>query len=79
MEHYINDIIRPKLQGDGGEIVFGSFDDSNNTLYVIMKGECSKCPILHRCLDWIKERVKIDLSKDINISALRKKPYFWDN
>ena len=77
MKDYINNIIRPKIQGDGGEILFGSF--KNDTLTVIMQGECSKCLILHRCTDWIAQQIERDLGKTVKINAVRNKPFFWDN
>lgn len=76
MEHYINDIIRPKIQGDGGEITFQSrFGDK---VTVIMQGECSKCLILDRCIRWIEMSAEKDLGEKITIEAIRKKPFFWD-
>lgn len=76
MEKYINEIIRPKIQGDGGEILFESFD--NDILTVTMKGECSKCLILDRCIHWIEERIETDFNKKVKINAIRRKPFFWD-
>lgn len=76
MEHYINDIIRPKIQGDGGEITFLS--QESDKVNVVMQGECSKCLILDRCISWIESEIKRDLSQDIQINAIRKKPFFWD-
>ncbi len=76
MEKYINEIIRPKIQGDGGEILY---DSSNGDIVtVIMKGECSKCLILDRCIHWIEEQIETDLGKKVKISAVRCKPFFWD-
>lgn len=76
MENYINNIIRPKIQGDGGEITFES--QSGNIVNVIMQGECSKCLILHRCTSWIESRIEEDLGQKVSINAIRKKPFFWD-
>ena len=76
MEKYINDIIRPKIQGDGGEITFVSEND--NIVTVSMQGECSKCLILDRCISWIEGQIKIDLNKEVKINAVRNKPFFWD-
>lgn len=76
MKNYINDVIRPKIQGDGGEIIFDSFDGKNLT--VIMKGECSKCLILDRCINWIESRIMTDLDKEVKVNAIRRKPFFWD-
>ena len=48
-------------------------------LELVFRGECSKCIILDRCLDWICQEVKRDLDEDITIKPLRVKPFFWDN
>jgi Fe-S cluster biogenesis protein NfuA len=76
MKNYIENIIKPKLQGDGGEIDFVSYEDG--ILTVLLQGECSKCLILDRCLKWIEERIKIDLGQDVKVIGIRKKPYFQD-
>lgn len=78
IEAYIKKIIRPKIQGDGGEVEFESLSD-DGTLTLIFRGECSKCLILNRCVDWIAEEVLKNTSKLVKIKAVRKKPYFWDN
>ena len=76
MEKYIKDVLSPKIQGDGGWIEFVSFEDK--VLTVIFRGECSKCLILDRCVEWIKGEIKRDLKKNVEINAIRKKPYFQD-
>lgn len=76
MEKYINDIIAPKLRGDGGWVEFVSVE--NGVLTLVFRGECSKCMILNRCCDWIAEQIKKDLNKSVKINAVRKKPYFQD-
>ncbi|MCD7774623.1 MAG: NifU family protein [Clostridiales bacterium] len=76
MEEYINCVLRPKIQGDGGEITFDSQDGDNIT--VIMQGECSKCLILNRCISWIEEQIEKDLRQKVTVTAIRKKPFFWD-
>lgn len=78
IETYIKKIIRPKIQGDGGEVEFESLSD-DGTLTLIFRGECSKCLILNRCVDWIAEEVLKNIGKLVKIKAVRKKPYFWDN
>ena len=76
MQKYIEQVIQPKVQGDGGWIEFVSCE--NGILTVIFRGECSKCLILDRCVDWIEQQIKTDLNKTVNINAIRKKPYFQD-
>lgn len=76
MENYINTIIKPKLQGDGGEIDFVSYD--NGKLTVLLQGECSKCLIVDRCLSWIESEVMRDMGVSVQVIAQKKKPFFWD-
>lgn len=78
IETYIKKIIRPKIQGDGGEVEFESLSE-DGTLTLIFRGECSKCLILNRCVDWIADEVLKNTGKLVKIKAVRKKPYFWDN
>ncbi len=76
VQKYIENVLQPKIQGDGGWIEFVSLD--GNDLTVIFRGECSKCLILDRCVAWIKDEIKKDCKKTVNIIAIRKKPYFQD-
>lgn len=76
IEKYIETVLSPKIQGDGGWIEFENFE--NGVLTVVFRGECSKCLILHRCVDWIEQQIKADLKKDVKVNAIRKKPYFQD-
>ena len=76
MKHFINDIIRPKIQGDGGEITYDSHTE--DSIIVIMQGECSKCLILDRCIKWIEDEAEKEFGKRFTVKAIRKKPFFWD-
>ena len=76
MKDYINNIIKPKLQGDGGEIDFVSYE--NGILTVLLQGECSKCLIVDRCIAWIESEVMRDMGESVNVIAQKKKPFFWD-
>ena len=76
IQNYVETVLQPKLQGDGGWIKFVSL--SGNELTVIFRGECSKCLILERCVAWIEEQIKKDLNKSVKVIAIRKKPYFQD-
>lgn len=76
MENYINTVIKPKLQGDGGEIDFVSYE--NGELTVLLQGECSKCLIVDRCLRWIEGEVMRDIGESVKVIAQKKKPFFWD-
>lgn len=76
VQNYVETVLQPKLQGDGGWVEFVSLE--GNELSLIFRGECSKCLILHRCVEWIEEQIKKDLNKNIKVNAIRKKPYFQD-
>ena len=76
VKEYVENILQPKLQGDGGWAEFVSLE--GDKLSLIFRGECSKCLILHRCTDWIEEQIEKDLKKKVKVIAIRKKPYFQD-
>ena len=77
MKDYIERTLAPRIQGDGGWVEFVSLEGDQLTL--LFRGECSKCDILHRCTDWISQKIREDLGKQVKITAIRKKPFFWDN
>lgn len=74
---YIERTLAPRIQGDGGWVEFVSLEGDQLTL--AFRGECSKCEILNRCTDWIAEKIRTDLGEAVQVHALRKKPFFWDN
>ena len=76
VQYYVENILQPKLQGDGGWVEYVGLEGENLTL--IFRGECSKCLILYRCVAWIEEQIKLDLKKTVKVEAIRKKPYFQD-
>ena len=76
VKDYIENIIQPKLQGDGGWVEYVGLE--NGELTLVFRGECSKCLILHRCIAWIEEEIKRDLKKDVKVIAIRKRPYFQE-
>ena len=76
IQEYVEKVLQPKLQGDGGWIEFVEY--KNDILTVIFRGECSKCLILHRCVAWIEDEIKRDLRLTVKLEPIRKKPYFQD-
>ncbi|MBQ7740373.1 MAG: NifU family protein [Eubacterium sp.] len=76
VKDYIENVIQPKLQGDGGWVEYESLE--NGKLTLVFRGECSKCLILNRCTDWIEEQIDNDLNKKVSIVAIRKRPYFQE-
>lgn len=78
LKNYIDDIIAPKLQSDGGWIELVTINECDNSILVYLRGECSKCQIVQKCVEWIESEIKNDLFIDIKINVERKKPFFWD-
>jgi len=76
VQDYVETVLQPKLQGDGGWVEFQSLEGDELTL--VFRGECSKCKILHRCTDWIEEQIQHDLKKKVKVCAIRKRPYFQE-
>lgn len=76
MKDYIETVLAPRLQGDGGWVEFVSLEGEKLTL--LFRGECSKCLILNRCADWIAGKIKEDLGLSVTVAPIRKKPFFWD-
>lgn len=76
VQKYVEEVLQPKLQGDGGWVEYTDLKDGELTL--VFRGECSKCLILHRCTAWIEEQIKLDLNRNVKVNAVRKKPYFQD-
>ena len=40
----LNEYVKPAVAGDGGNIVFKSFDKKEKRLDVVLQGACSGCP-----------------------------------
>ncbi len=76
MKDYINNILSPLLQGDGGYIEY--IERDGETVRVLARGECSKCGKLSLCLKWCEERIEKDIKEKVKLEAVRKKPFFWD-
>ena len=70
MKEYIENVLAPKLQGDGGWVDFVSYE--NNKLTLIFRGECSKCLILNRCVDWIAQQIKKQRAKRLKLMPFAK-------
>ena len=76
VKEYIETVLSPRIQGDGGWVEFQSLEGDRLTL--VFRGECSKCRILNRCTDWIAKKIKEDIGQTVNVVPVRKKPFFWD-
>ena len=73
MRDYVEHTLRPLLRGDGGELVFDDYDGA--TVAVTLRGECSKCHIADRCLQWCGEKLLADTGVTAVFAARRQKPF----
>lgn len=73
MKEYIEQRILPRIQGDGGWLDLLS--EEGDVLTVQLQGECSKCHVADRCMDWIRSEIKRDLGRDVTIRYRRKKTF----
>lgn len=77
LKYFIKDKINPRVQGDGGEVTFVSFD--KNVLTIMVQGECSRCPLTGPCYkDWMVQEIKKVWDIELSVKIIVKKPYFWD-
>ena len=77
MKNYMNEYLRPRVQSDGGEISFMSFEE--NVLTVKLQGECSRCPVAKGCFnDWLLMEIKKRFGEHIKLKQVIEKPYFWN-
>ncbi len=76
MKEYVETVLAPRIQGDGGWVEFLSLE--GDRLSLVFRGECSKCLILNRCTDWIEQKIEAEFGKKVHVIPVRKKPFFWD-
>lgn len=76
MEEYINTVLASLLEGDGGYIKYESREGEKVT--VLIRGECSCCNKLSRCLAWCEGRIEADLGEKVSLVPHIVKPYFRD-
>ena len=76
MKDFIENVLAPRIQGDGGWVEFVSLE--GDRLELIFRGECSKCGILNRCCDWIAQQVEKQFGQKVKVVPVRKLPFFWD-
>ena len=77
IKKYITDILKPKIQADGGEVDFIAME--NGILTLLLQGECSVCTISDKCFkDWLPKEIKRDINIIAEIKTIKKPPYFRD-
>ncbi len=73
---FVEETLRPLLQGDGGEIEYDGF--SGGRVFVTLRGECARCPVEERCMDWCEAKLREACGAGLRMEARKKPPYFWD-
>lgn len=77
IESYIKENIRPRVQGDGGDLEL--VDIRDNKIYILALNECSICPLTVNCFkNWLEEQLNQQFQLDYQLLIEIKKPYFWD-
>ncbi len=76
MKEYIENVVAPRLQADGGWVEF--VEQREDCVTLAFRGECSKCEVLNRCADWIAGKILEELGVRVRVNAIRKKPFFLD-
>lgn len=76
MEEYINSVLAPLLEGDGGYMAYES--EEGDTVTVLIRGECAGCNKLSRCLDWCSEKATAEIGRQVKLIPHVVVPYFRD-
>lgn len=65
----LEEYVKPAVQGDGGNIMFESFDENEKRVKVILQGACSGCPSSTFTLKNGIENILKDMLKDNDIKV----------
>lgn len=77
VQEFIESYWRPRIQADGGEMRFVSYEPG--VLTVKMQAECSRCPIVDNCFkSFIEEDFEKKFGETIKLEQVIDKPYFMD-
>lgn len=72
---FIEDVWRPRIQGDGGEIRFVSLE--GNRLTVKMQGECSFCPLATgRLKSFLEQELLKEFETPVVLHQIMDPPYY---
>ncbi len=79
LQHVIETDIRPRVQGDGGDLKLMEVDDT--TIHIEALNECSRCPLTNHCYhDWLESELlgRSQEAQGRQVKLYIRKPYFWD-
>ncbi len=75
IKRYFAGYIIPRIEGDGGFVTVDGV--SGDTIRLTFRGECAKCSMLARSVDWIAEMLLRDMELNVNIEYTLRPPY-WE-
>lgn len=77
VRNFVENVWRPRVQADGGEMRFVSVDDQ--TVTVRMQGECSYCPLAgSRLKSFVEKELRDEFGQTMILQQIIDKPYFAD-
>jgi Fe-S cluster biogenesis protein NfuA len=74
LKTFFDSEIVPCIRADGGWLELER--EEGDSAVLTARGECTRCPVLERCLRWAESRVQQELQRDIRFSAVPD-PYLW--
>ena len=74
---YIEGVLRPMIQVDGGDVVFEGLRGPNR-IALKFRGDCSRCSATGcRLVPWIVDRIEGEFGSRYEILAIMDRPYFY--
>ena len=73
LKTFINEKIRPRIQADGGEIIFESLEGKDLTL--VAMGGCANCSSQGHLKGWIAGEIKAALGQNLNVKIKQRSGY----
>jgi len=73
---FVENFIRPRVQADGGEVVFAGLD--GNVIKLTLMGECAVCTSSCGVREWIAAQLRGRFGEYLRLTFESKKRYFQD-
>lgn len=73
---FVETFLRPRVQADGGEVVFAGLD--GDTIRLTLMGECAACTNVCGVREWIAAQLRGQFGKHLRVIFESQKRYFQD-